>query len=302
MKLKKSNDCWHIAMWRFKGHSMVVLNCGIPTIMLELTLISFCNIINQITLHLKESRTRDLQLIFYILNLYTMQQLAFSPGSRDGGYVCACMWALRLLLKIFICFLTFHRKLEKSHFLMFSMIFPLFLVSPTDAQKDSGCVCARLPSLPPLWKPCLPSCAESDLSNASEHTETPPSTVGSRVLGTFHAFCDVFAVKVTLWGRQVVESLMELQAGLPPKLPRAETKGLARWAGALHHQAQVWMCPGSCWRTLGSGDGPSLQQTLLPWSHSVLRGGRAQLHLCAALRACMAVAAWMRGSTASWDS
>lgn len=91
MKLKKSNDCWHIAMWRFKGHSMVVLNCGIPTIMLELTLISFCNIVNQITLHLKESRTRDLQLIFYILNLYTMQQLAFSPGSRDGGCVCACM-------------------------------------------------------------------------------------------------------------------------------------------------------------------------------------------------------------------
>lgn len=65
--------------------------------MLELTLISFCNIVNQITLHLKESRTHDLQLIFYILNLYTMQQLAFSPGSRDDGmyvhvyvyYVCS---------------------------------------------------------------------------------------------------------------------------------------------------------------------------------------------------------------------
>lgn len=84
-------------MRRFKGHSMVILNCGIPTIMLELTLISFCNIVNQITLHLKESRTHDLQLIFYILNLYTMQQLAFSPGSRDDGmyvhvyvyYVCS---------------------------------------------------------------------------------------------------------------------------------------------------------------------------------------------------------------------
>lgn len=72
---------------------MVILNCGIPTIMLELTLISFCNIVNQITLHLKESRTRDLQLIFYILNLYTMQQLAFSPGSRNEGmyvHVCVC--------------------------------------------------------------------------------------------------------------------------------------------------------------------------------------------------------------------
>jgi len=61
--------------------------------MLELTLISFCNIVNQITLHLKKSRTRDLQLIFYILNLCTMQQLAFSPGSRDNGmyvHLCVC--------------------------------------------------------------------------------------------------------------------------------------------------------------------------------------------------------------------
>lgn len=138
MKLKKSNGCWHIAMWRFKGHSMVVLNCGIPKIMLELTLISFCNIVNQITLHLKESRTRDLQLIFYILNLYTMQQLAFSPGSRDGGCVCACTCVLRLLSKIFNCFFTFHTKLEKSLFLFYSMIFPLILVSPMALKKTVG--------------------------------------------------------------------------------------------------------------------------------------------------------------------
>lgn len=113
MKLKKSNDCWHIAMWRFKGHSMVVLNCGIPTIMLELTLISFCNIVNQITLHLKESRMHDLQLIFYILNLYTMQPLAFSPGSRDGGYVCACMCVMFALKNLHL-FSHLSQKIGKA--------------------------------------------------------------------------------------------------------------------------------------------------------------------------------------------
>lgn len=238
MKLKESNDCWHIAMWRFKGHSMVVLNCGIPAIMLELTLISFCNIVNQITLHLKESRTCDLQLIFYILNLYTMQQLAFSPGSRDGGYVCACMCVLRLLSKIFICFLTFHRKLEKSHFLLFSMIFPLILFSPYGSQKDSGCFCAHCPTLPPC-EALLLSCAESDLSSASEHTETPPSTMGNLILGTFHTFCDVIAVKVALLSEAGGGEPYGAAGRAPSKALPCRNQGSARWAGGLHHQGQV---------------------------------------------------------------
>lgn len=124
-------------MWRFKGHSMVILNCGIPTIMLELTLISFCNIVNQITLHLKESRTRDLQLIFCILNLYTMQQLAFSPGSREDGmyvHVCVCYvcsW------KSSSAFSPFTGN-WKSLFLIFSMISCLLSFSSMILKKPVG--------------------------------------------------------------------------------------------------------------------------------------------------------------------
>lgn len=69
---------------------------------------------------------------------------------------------------------------------------------PHGPQKDSGCFCACLPTLPPLLKARLLSCAEPDLSSASEHTETPASTMGNLVLGAFHAFCDVLAVKVAL--------------------------------------------------------------------------------------------------------
>lgn len=113
-------------MQRFKGHSMVILNCGIPTIMLELTLISFCNIVNQITLHLKESRTCDLQLIFYILNLYTMQQFAFSQGPRDGSmykHVHVCYVCSQKSSSTFSPF----RGNWRSPFLMFSMILTLVL-------------------------------------------------------------------------------------------------------------------------------------------------------------------------------
>lgn len=148
-------------MRRFKGHSMVILNCGIPTIMLELTLISFCNIVNQITLHLKKSRTRDLQLVFCILNLYTMHQLAFSPGSRNEGmYVC------------YVCvsnsssaFPPFRDGWESLSFIRFPVILALFrfFFSTFLSQKVRYCSEHFLLLSPPLWKSCPPFCAECDL-------------------------------------------------------------------------------------------------------------------------------------------
>lgn len=147
-------------MQRFKGHSMVILNCGIPTIMLELTLISFCNIVNQITLHLKESRTRDLQLIFYILNLYTMQQLAFSPGSRNEGmyvHVCVCYVCSRKSSSAFSP-LRDNWKVPLPLNSPWSWLFLVFF-SPL-SQKASEYFYSFLPALSPLCKSSTPFCME----------------------------------------------------------------------------------------------------------------------------------------------
>lgn len=170
-----------------------------------------------------------------------------------------------------------------------------------------------LPSLPSLWKPCLASCAESDLSKASQHTVTPPSTAESLVLGTFYTFSNVFAVKVTLleWGRrwralwscgQGCSLQRCLETDGPCLVQR--TDGLARWeVGTPSLGSSVDVPPVSCWGTRGrlrGGNGPHLQQISLPWSHYIPRSGGARLHLCAALNACMANAAWVQGLAASW--
>lgn len=228
MKLKKSNDCWHIAMWRFKGHSMVVLNCGIPTIMLELTLISFCNIVNQITLHLKESRTRDLQLIFYILNLYTMQQLAFSPGSRDGGYVCACM-CVTFALKNLHLFSHLSKKIGKVS---------LFIILHDLASHSSFLLwfsrrqCVLLDSSPSFTSPLETlsallcwvwpqQCLWAQRDTSKHYGKPRPGSVSHFL----------WCVCCGSHSSEVVESPVELQAGLPPKLRHAEPKGLPRCQG-----------------------------------------------------------------------
>lgn len=94
-------------------------------------------------------------------------QCSSLPSLRDLEMtVCMCMYVQWLFSKNFICFLAFHRQLEKTLFLVLSMILPLSSFSPYGSQKASECFCASLPTLPPVWKPSLPSCAEPDLFNS----------------------------------------------------------------------------------------------------------------------------------------
>lgn len=221
-------------MRRFKGHSMVILNCGIPTIMLELTLISFCNIVNQITLHLKKSRTRDLQLVFCILNLYTMHQLAFSPGSRNEGmYVC------------YVCvsnsssaFPPFRDGWESLSFIRFPMILALFrfFFSTFLSQKVRHCSERFYSSLLPFENPVHPSVLNVTFyvpSMASEHAETPLCVVENLIWWTSYIFSVVFTVKFHCGVRRKRGgSVVRFRGGRVPSVPGRATAWCwdASWA------------------------------------------------------------------------
>lgn len=269
-------------MWRFKGHSMVVLNCGIPTIMLELTLISFCNIVNQITLHLKESRTRDLQLIFYILNLYTMQQLAFSPGSRDGGYICACMCVTFALKNLHLfshlskkigkvpLFIILHDLASHSSFLLqFSKGQWVLLDSSPSSTSPLKTLSALLCWVWPqqrLW-------AQAD---TSKHYGKPCPGSISHFL--WCVCCESCPCEGGRWWRAPWSC-----SRAPSKAAPCRTQGSAKVGTGSPSGPGVGV-PCLLLKELGR-DGPSLQHTVLLWSHCAARGGRAQLHLCAALSA-----------------
>lgn len=172
-----------------------------------------------------------------------------------GMYVHVCV--LRLLSKIFICFLTFHRKLEKPHFLSFSMILPLILWF---SKRQRVCL-GTLPHFTSPLKPCLLSCAECDLSSASEHTETPPSTMGNPVLGAFHTFCDVFALKVALLREAALWSCR--QGRCRCALCLAE----AAWAVGMVPTCSRHCCPGpTLVPGLGEPSCPSVLPSVPAWA------------------------------------
>lgn len=224
-----------------------------------------------------------------------MQQLAFFPGPRDDSvYMHVCM--LCLFTKIFIYFLTFHKQLEKSLFLVFFMILTLSSFPPYDSQKARECFYMLLPASPPLIKTVCPSVLSMTLARPLDvqiHLQAP-----WKALSWEHFTLSLIGLlwKLYHWS--------EAEGG--------ETYGAvgraAQMSGEVGSGDSIIRFKCGCPPSLveeGEGgcmvaNGPHLQQMSLPWSHDVPKTAGAWLHLCAALSTCTANAAWMQGMNASW--
>lgn len=248
----------------------------------------------------------------WFFTFWISTQCSSLPSLRDLEMtVCMCMYmCIMFVLKNLHLLSCLSQAIgEVSLFNILHDLASFHFFPPMILKKPaSGVFCVPLPSLPPLWKPCLASCAESDLCKASRRTATPPSAAESLVLGTFYTFSNVLEWgrrRRALWSCGQGCSLQRcLEADGPSLVQR--TEGLARWeVGTPSLGSSVDVPPVSCWGTRGrlrGGNGPHLQQMSLPWSHYVPGSGGARLHLCAALNACMANAAWVQGLAASWVS